>query len=141
MMRKKLKNTDNALKTIEEIFKIKDLKPTFCGDEDLNNFCDILTEPGTIPNNIAKKYIEKYFFVITKKYFSIYFFAILFGIVPGSVSISQKLFKSSSPQNVGFKSFILKISSIVFKALSVFFNFFLIISLLTSNFTSGNAAA
>ena len=68
MMRKKLKNTDNALKTIEEIFKIKDLKPTFCGDEDLNNFCDILTEPGTIPNNIAKKYIEKYFFVITKKF-------------------------------------------------------------------------
>ena len=54
--------------TIEEIFKIKDLKPPFCGDEDLNSFCDILTEPGLVPTNIAKKYIEKYFFVITKKF-------------------------------------------------------------------------
>lgn len=68
IMRKKLKATDVALTTIEEIFKIKNLKPPFCGDEDLNNFCDILTEPGLAPNNIAKKYIEKYFCVITKKF-------------------------------------------------------------------------
>ncbi len=68
IMRKKLKTTDVALTTIEEIFKIKNLKPPFCGDEDLNSFCDILTEPGLVPTNIAKKYIEKYFCVITKKF-------------------------------------------------------------------------
>ncbi len=67
-MRKKLAKTNEAIAIVEDIYRIKYLNPPFCSDDDLNKFCAILTEKGTIPGNISKKYIDKYFMVITRNF-------------------------------------------------------------------------
>lgn len=67
-VRKQLGSPDSAITTIEEIYRIKNLNPSFCSSEDLNKFCDIVTERGQKANIIAKKYIDKYFMVIRKNF-------------------------------------------------------------------------
>ncbi len=67
-VRKQLGNADSAITTIEEIYRIKNLNPSFCSSEDLNKFCDIVTERGIQANTISKKYIDKYFMVISKRF-------------------------------------------------------------------------
>ncbi len=67
-VRKQLGNADGAISAIEEIYRIKNLNPPFCSSEDLNKFCEITTEKGVKPSNISKKYIEKYFMVISKNF-------------------------------------------------------------------------
>ena len=67
-VRKQLGNPDSAITTIEEIYRIKNLNPSFCSNEDLNKFCDIITERGQKANIISKKYIDKYFMVIRKNF-------------------------------------------------------------------------
>lgn len=67
-LRKQLSNPDSAIATIEEIYRIKSLMPPFCSKEDLDSFCEITTERGLKANNISKKYIEKYFMVVSKNF-------------------------------------------------------------------------
>lgn len=67
-MRKKLGRASAAISVAEDIFKIKYLNPSFCGGDDLNRFCNILTEKGAVPGRIARMYIDKYFAVISRNF-------------------------------------------------------------------------
>lgn len=62
------KELNKAIRSIEQIYRIKESDPPFASGDDLDRFCKDLTEEGTLFDDLSSKYIEKYFLIIDKRF-------------------------------------------------------------------------